>query len=721
MKKFLYLLLFFGVFASTSIQTSAQDSCDVTVWQDTTVLPDSIILYAVASGTAPFTYQWSTGELTPQIAVGDTIEYCVTITDATGCISSDCLTPSYYWPNCWSYINSMNTAAGWLFTGYTQGGTPPYQYYWSTGDTTQSIYPNAEGLYCVYSIDAVGCVSYETCTYFQGNPPVDSCEATIAAITDSIGVSLCAYSTGQGPYSYLWSTGDSTFIINVVQEGIYCVTVVDAAGCEASTCYDYMSTGNPDSCYAYIQAISTGTGESLCAYSSGPGPYTYEWSTGETSFLIDVWQEGTYCVTVVDALGCEANSCYYYAGGPDPDSCYVNISMFQDSSIIGAFLYAGPVGNSPFSYLWSTGETTSDIFVDQAGTYCVTITDSQGCESSDCIFFAQNNCSIYIYEDTTAAGYVLIADTPANGPVPFTFQWSTGELTQQISVTTPGTYCVTFTDGGGCQATDCYYFVGDGWNNICGYVFLQDSFSMIGSTTIYLYLLENGGTTLVDTQYYVGEDYGWYYEFNDLPAGDYIVKAAIDAGAVGADDYVPTYHFSAVLWEDADVISIPSSNYCQDGSIMMVPDGDIDGNGYGAINGNVSNLAGPLEGITILLYDDQGNLITYLYTDENGQFTFLNLPLGTFQVVIEYTGFNHASYWVRLTDDTPRVVDLTFEVLNGAISTGTYELALASSLKTFPNPASDLFMIQLDESWGTEVEIKMLSLEGKILQIQKRK
>lgn len=793
MKKIVALLLFCGLFLGLSEKATAQDSCGVYLWQDTSAIPD-LILHAYAYGTPPFTYSWDNGETTPSIEVVDTFSYCVTITDALGCVASGCIVPVVDNPsNCWAGIIEDSTPAGGALIALT-GGTGPFQYFWSTGDTTSTIYPDSSGYFCLYVIDATGCVSVESCIYYQVNNPVDSCDVYLdVQVNQNGGVFLIAIASGSPDFNYHWSTGETSQEILVFSEGTYCVTVVDENGCMSEACYYYSGTNPVDSCVASIVALGTGTGETLCAYSTGPGPYTYNWSTGETTFLITVSLPGNYCVTVVDANGCAASTCYYFDGtnpvdscsvfiegdslginngiiwaaptGVAPfsylwstgettqsiqvqvageycvmvvdavgcetayctyaypfqgvDSCYVTIEAFLDSLPNGSiFLFANTSGNSGYSVLWSTGETSSWILADTIDTYCVTVTYDSGCVATDCYFFdGTGNCSVYIYEDTTNTNSILIADTPANGPAPFTYLWSNGDTSQVISVNTPGTYCVTLTDGSGCQAYDCYTFLGAGQNNICGYVYLADSLRMIGSTTVSLYLLENGGTTLVDEQYFQGEDYFWYYNFTGMADGDYIVKAAIDAGASGADDYVPTYHFSALMWDEADVISVPNnSNFCG-GTIIMQPDGGFNGNGNGSVAGNVSDLYGPLAGITILIYDEFGNLLDYLYTDANGEFSFLNLPFGTYQIVIEYTGYNHASYWVTLTDGTPNVEDLTFEVENGAISTGTFETAPANSLRAYPNPVQDLLNIQLDDSWGSDVLISVYNLEGKRLQV----
>ena len=159
----------------------------------------------------------------------------------------------------------------------------------------------------------------------------------------------------------------------------------------------------------------------------------------------------------------------------------------------------------------------------------------------------------------------------------------------------PGVYCVTFTDGNGCVATACYDYLGSGANNynICGYVFPPDS-TLIGSTTVSLYLLENSGATFVAEQRFQGESFGWTYNFDNLLDGTYIVRAEIDPGALGSADYAPTYSYSELLWDDADVISIPNNATFCNTYIELIPESGA--NGSGEIIGSVLTGSGAFMG-----------------------------------------------------------------------------------------------------------------------------
>lgn len=269
---------------------------------------------ATASGDAPFTYEWNNGLTDAAIPIGpnDSI-LCVVITDATGCTATGCIE---FWDDCYVSIYEEQTPIGGagLFVAATGNGSATYQ--WDNGETTEAIYPNAPGLYCVTVTFSDGCVA-SAC--YQYNAGGNDCDVYIYADSVLVGVpdaTLFASPFGNAPFTYEWSTGENTQEITVTESGTYCVTLTDATGCVSEECYIY----DYQPCDAEIEiAGSTGTGFELCALGYGVAPYTYTWNTGETSECIMVSQSGTYSVIVVDADGCETEVCCFEVNVPQPN------------------------------------------------------------------------------------------------------------------------------------------------------------------------------------------------------------------------------------------------------------------------------------------------------------------------------------------------------------------------------------------------------------------
>ena len=121
-----------------------------------------------------------------------------------------------------------------------------------------------------------------------------------------------------------------------------------------------------------------------------------------------------------------------------------------------ATLTANPSGGSGtgYTFSWSTGETTSDIDV-TAGTYSVTITDSNMCTAEATFTVNQNPQIVLVCNsmDNSSCGMpngqatVIPSGGSGSG---YTYAWSNGESTQSITGLVGGTYTVTVTDSNGC-------------------------------------------------------------------------------------------------------------------------------------------------------------------------------------------------------------------------------------------------------------------------------
>ena len=170
-------------------------------------------------------------------------------------------------------------------------------------------------------------------SWFPGGDPVidfDYCaniinDCSVNIVIDSIGgingVSLYASVAYSGSITYAWNNGATTQSTIVTQSGTYCVTITDATGCTDSDCIE-ITVGSTDSCGVSISPTAIG---GIGAWAQGIAPFTYSWNTGDTTELIFPTQDGTYCVTVVDAEGCTAIACYDYYNQIDTIcSVYIN-------------------------------------------------------------------------------------------------------------------------------------------------------------------------------------------------------------------------------------------------------------------------------------------------------------------------------------------------------------------------------------------------------------
>ena len=175
---------------------------------------------------------------------------------------------------------------------------------------------------------------------------------------------------------------------------------------------------------------------------------SFEWSTGETSQTLDVTDSGTYTVVVTDADGCSTSDEISIIFNEIP-----SVNLGADQVICAD--ESGPLldaGNSGFSYEWSTGETSHTISPAFSGIYWVEVTN-ENCIDVDSVELTFNP-AIEVdlgLDDNICEGTILTLDA---GNAGLSYNWSTGESSQNIDVENPGTYSVVVSDADGCTGTD---------------------------------------------------------------------------------------------------------------------------------------------------------------------------------------------------------------------------------------------------------------------------
>ena len=691
-------------------------TCGVDVYINTMVGAPLPLIAAAPWGAAPYTYLWSSGEttqnITPQNGAGT---YCITITDNNACTSSNCITVT---------LNSCAFELEYVQNSFCMQATPtvgisPFTYQWSDGSTGSSVCHNPlspDTLYCVTVTDATGCTSVDCGDLGNGT---FTCDVNIEIDTTGATITLNAYAGGIAPYTYSWSNGANTPTITPQNGGTYCVTITDNNACTSNDCFT-LSTTN---CSATIGLSTTNMGVSLIGNSSGIAPLMFNWSTGENTSSISVTSPGTYEITITDAIGCVDTSAYYlycsnYALYMDYDSTATGTTTTYTIYPYG--------GYEPHTYLWSTGETSNSIIGNSTNTeYTVTVTDALGCTSVETNY----HCAVFI--DVYANGASGTLNASAGGSNPLTYIWSTGETAPSISYNNEGLYCVTITDTFGCTSEDCTDIVYA--NDIDGNIFLDSiMLSPSGTVSARVYLIQHdtgaGTLTAIDSQDITATPNNLFslpFSFGDLPNGDYLLKAALLPGSVAYENYLPTYHESALYWSDAVTVSVPLSPSLFPPTIYMV--GGNNPGGPGFIGGLVSEGANftasgqvetrgagdPVGNVNILLLTENDEPITHTLTNANGEFEFPSIAWGTYKVIVEILGKDPGVKMVTISPETPNV-NIDFSV-NEAYITGLEDVLNGALIKVFPNPVADKVNVQLELKENMDLEVSVINLLGELI------
>jgi len=170
-------------------------------------------------------------------------------------------------------------------------------------------------------------------------------------------------------------------------------------------------------------------------------------------------KDGDYCYSLGQPIQITFSCPFTLSANTTLPSCNVCNDGSIDLSV------NDPSGtNSPFSYNWSNGETTEDIFNLVNGFYTVNVTSITGCTKTLAFNLNDNTSCTYNYEiisnvlnsscSICTDGQIDITLNDTLGYYsPFTFSWSTGETTEDISNLSPGQYDLTITDVFGCDTT----------------------------------------------------------------------------------------------------------------------------------------------------------------------------------------------------------------------------------------------------------------------------
>ncbi|MBN4065712.1 gliding motility-associated C-terminal domain-containing protein, partial [Candidatus Amoebophilus asiaticus] len=424
---------------------------------------DGSATVSAIGGTAPYTYAWSNGQTTATATNLSAGSYCVTITDANNCVAVACITinePAALGTLTSSTNVSCNGGTDGTATVSAVGGVPPYTYSWTTGASTATITGLGAGTYTVTASDANGAASITSVTITEPsavNASVSGTNITCNGACD--GTASITGTGGTPPYTYTWSNGANTQNISNLCPGTYTGTITDNNNCQAtativiteppllsasSTSTDVQCNGACDG-----TASITGTGGTL--------PYTYTWSNGANTQNINNLCPGTYTGTVTDNQGCQATTSVLINEPTQLTSSSTSTNATCTGACDGTASITGSGGTPPYTYSWSNGQTTQSISSLCAGTYTGTVTDANNCQTTVTIIITEpaglsaTATGTNVQCNGACDGTATITGT--GGTLPYTYSWSNGAGTQNITNLCPGTYVGTIFDANGCKAT----------------------------------------------------------------------------------------------------------------------------------------------------------------------------------------------------------------------------------------------------------------------------
>ena len=216
-------------------------TCEVEISGDSIICnlgsPQVLTAVPTGNGTPPYIYLWSNGQSnSPILTIISPGTYCVTVTDANGCVDSSCFTVAIE-----EIVIYSTPSPPIICLGDTIAlefwNTPLTNIIWMpTADTTHMIYdnPNISTTYIVEGIDVNGCdrrgevfVQVDSCN--NGPCAIPFLEVEHDTITNMLEANQISSN-----FSYQWTNGDTTY--NTSYYANWCLYVVDLNGCDTAIC-----------------------------------------------------------------------------------------------------------------------------------------------------------------------------------------------------------------------------------------------------------------------------------------------------------------------------------------------------------------------------------------------------------------------------------------------------------------------------------------------------
>lgn len=364
---------------------------------------------------------------------------------------------------------------GTWITANGSGGSPPYSYLWSNGDTTASVYAGP-GTYTVTLADTSHCppttatvtvTSFTATITANAGPDINICNT---AVPVQLNGSVTGVTTGQ------WLGGSGSFNpSNTNLQASYSPSPAEIAAGQVTLQLITTNTGtcppDTDDVVIYMHSF-TGTiavtetdvlcygqsnGSASATINGGNSSYSYSWNTSpvQTGSTANALSAGSYSVTATDAFGCVSSSSFTITEPPVLTLSAAGVPATCNGTCNGQLVAVPGGGVQPYNLLWSSGCTNLSCSGVCAGTYSVSITDANGCTTSNSATVTEPPAMTAATSSVNAHCNTATGSLSVNvsgGSPGYQYQWNPGNITTATANNMlPGSYVLTITDQQNCS------------------------------------------------------------------------------------------------------------------------------------------------------------------------------------------------------------------------------------------------------------------------------
>jgi uncharacterized repeat protein (TIGR01451 family) len=654
---------------------------------------NGVIVYtgAGSSNYPPLTYSWTFPNGVPSTSTTavTTVQYqqngaytgCFTVTDTNGCSATNCATATITNAPCTNIhasFTAQTTTGGVALQSTSTGVGSGTQYQWFMDGTAITnpnpnssynyVLPNGGGanhLFClkVFASNATSVACDDTCktVYVPGS---GACGGSVATFTKTVSGNTLSVNAGTnyptGTLFQWWLNGTATTVAPTLMQynwtnlaaGTYqiclytynanqqfcdsaCHTVTIAA-CNASAVFTtqtstngttFVANGNPSGTL-YYWSFGDGTNGTTTAPQT---IHQYPVSSSTVTYMA--------CLKVsIPGTNCVDSTCVPVVVPGTGSGCQANFSIsYPTTTNNPQFVNQSSTSGVTFTSVWDFGDGSSSTLTSPSHTYnvpgtyqvCLTITTANGCTSTTCSnLTVSNNCQLAV--TITKSGNTLTANA-TGGAGGYAYAWTTGEITQSITPTSAGTYCVTVSDANGqCMGYGCHTVTPTYTDTVCGIAFIDLNGNGV---------LDNNENGIPNALIYVGNfttytDSNGHYSIT-VPAGVYLIKYC--AGA--------NYTYTIPLSAGSNTLNNCGYYYQQ----VITGGGTHCGYNFGIQNNSVTicgkvffdannngvqdaNTEGGISGAHVYITSGNGT-VYHAYTNSLGEYC-KTLPAGTYTITV---------------------------------------------------------------------------------------
>ncbi len=434
---------------------------------------DGWIITRISGETPNYTYAWSNGPTGS--AVGNPSNsfydsslcagtYSIRIIDSRGCRNTFRTTVTQPLPVTISFTPTNVTCNGSCngsVVATASGGHGQYKYTWAPGgQTTATITGLCAGTYTLTAKDDSGCMGTNTVTITQPTPiTLTTTQSNVTCHGNCNGSATATVTGGTPAYTYQWSpSGGTNATASGLCAGVYKIVVTDLHGCKdsANVTITQPSTLTVSVAQTNVSCNGNCNGTASVTVSGGTPAYTYSWSNGGTNTSISSLCAGSYKITVSDSHGCKdsANVTITQPTALAITTAQTNLTCNGTCNGTATATITG--GSTPYTYNWSPGGGTNATATGLcAGTYKIVVKDANGCKDSTNVTITQPAGMILTTTNTNVTCMANCIGTAtisvSGGNIPYTYHWSNGATTTNVSGLCAGIYTIVVTDAKGCK------------------------------------------------------------------------------------------------------------------------------------------------------------------------------------------------------------------------------------------------------------------------------